>query len=297
MAGSRLAQLAESVARLTGGDGIHATAVPGLELFRASAPSAPLVAVYEPCLCLVAQGSKEVLLAGEVYRYDPAQFLLVAVDLPVTGQVTEASREVPYLAVKVALDPAAVGELATPTPDAPPGRGLAASPVEPELLDAVARLVALVDAPRDIAALAPLLHREVTYRLLTGPQGARLRQVTAGDGRARRVARAVRWLREHYAEPLRLPELAREARMSPSALFEHFKAVTALSPLQYQKRLRLQEARRLLLGGGVDAAGAGFRVGYESPSQFSREYRRLFGAPPRQDATAQRAAQGSAGPT
>src|SRR5205085_3214847 len=180
-----------------------------------------------------------------------------------------------------------VGELLADCPDAPPpgppARGLDVRPVEPQLLDAIGRLVALLDAPRTIGPLAPLVLREITYRVLAGPQGARLRQVAAAGAPAQRIARAVRWLKDHFVDPLRVESLARQARMSLSGFHQHFKAVTGLSPLQYQKWLRLHEARRLMLGEGLDAAEAAFRVGYESPSQFSREYRRLFGAPPRQD--------------
>jgi AraC-like DNA-binding protein len=290
VATSELAALAAAVARRTTGDGAHDTAVPELRLYRTSAPTELSAVVYEPSLCIVAQGSKEVQLAGEVYRYDPAHSLLVSVDLPVTARVVEASPSRPCLVVRVTLDPMAVGELlaeglAVQPLDAP-ARGLAVSPVEPPLLGAVARLVALLDCPHDVAPLSPLVLREITYRVLTGPQGARLRQIASAGGPAHRVARAIRWLKDHFADPLRIESLARHARMSPSALHLHFKSVTALSPLQYQKRLRLQEARRLMLGEGLDAAGAAYRVGYESPSQFSREYRRMFGAPPRQDVAA-----------
>ncbi len=288
MGATRLDDLATTVGRHAPADGVHGTAVPELTLFRFSAPSEPVAVVYEPSLCMIARGSKEVRLADETYRYDPAHFLLVSVDLPVAGCVIEASAGAPYLGLRVSLDPAVIGELladgagAVP-PAAAPARGLVVSPAGPELLDAVTRLAALLDTPRDVAALAPLVLREITYRLLTGEQGPRLRQIAAAGAPAQRIARAIRWLRDHFAEPLRVEALAREVRMSPSAFHHHFKAVTALSPLQYQKRMRLQEARRLMLAEGLDAAGAGFRVGYESPSQFSREYRRLFGAPPRQD--------------
>jgi AraC-like DNA-binding protein len=168
----------------------------------------------------------------------------------------------------------------------PPARGLAVTPVEQPLLDAIMRLVDLLDSPQDIEPLAPLVLREITYRVLAGPQGARLRQIAAAGAPAQRIARAIRWLKDHFADPLRIESLAKHVRMSPSAFHLHFKSVTAMSPLQYQKRLRLQEARRLMLGEGLEAAEAAFRVGYESPSQFSREYRRLFGVPPRQDVAA-----------
>jgi hypothetical protein len=205
-------------------------------------------------VCLIAQGGKQATLAGETYRYDPAHFLLVSVDLPVIAQVVEASTASPYLGLRIEFDPGQVGELlleAKP-PEAlssVPRRGLAVSPVDPPLLDAVTRLVGLLDSPRDIGVLAPLVLREITYRLILGEQGARLRQIAADEGQAQRIARAIRWLK-------------------------------TMSPLQYQKQLRLQEARRLMLSEALDAASAGYRVGYESPSQFSREYRRLFGQPP-----------------
>jgi AraC-like DNA-binding protein len=292
-----LAKLASAIERQTTTDGAYNTALPALRLSRFSASTDLVAVVYEPSLCLVAQGAKEVLLGGETYRLDSAQSLLVSVDLPVAARVVEASPELPYLAVRIALDSAVVGELLAElrglTPSGSPGlplgapaRGLAVTPVEPPLLDAVARLAALLDSPQDIEPLAPLVLREVAYRLLTGPQGLRLRQIASAGAPAQRIARAIRWLKDHFADPLRIESLAKQVRMSPSAFHLHFKGVTALSPLQYQKRLRLQEARRLMLGEGLDAAGAGFRVGYESPSQFSREYRRMFGAPPRQDVAA-----------
>ncbi len=290
MATDELKKLAAAVERHTGSDGVYETAVTSLRLSRFSAPSDLVALVYEPCLCIVAQGAKEVLLEEETYRLDPARSLLVSVDLPVAARVVEASPGGPYLAVRLALDPAVVGELladgtAAPRPG-PPARAIAVTPIAPALLDAVGRLVALLDAPQDVAPLAPLVLREITYRVLAGPQGGRLRQIAAAGAPAHRIARAIRWLKGHFAEPLRVEALARQVGMSPSAFHLHFKGVTALSPLQYQKRLRLQEARRLMLGEGLDAAGAAFRVGYESASQFGREYRRMFGAPPRRDVAA-----------
>jgi AraC-like DNA-binding protein len=285
-----LARLESAVERQTGADGAYDTAVPALRLSRFSAPSDLVGVLYEPSLCVVAQGAKEVLLAGETYRLDPAGSLLVSVDLPVAARVVEASPGRPYLAVRLSLDLAVVGELladdVVAPPLGPPSRGITVTPVEPPLLDAVTRLVALLDSPPDVGPLAPLVLREITYRLLAGSQGTRLRQIAAAGAPAQRIASAIRWLKDHFADPLRVESLAKRVRMSPSAFHLHFKGVTALSPLQYQKRLRLQEARRLMLGEGLDAAGAAFRVGYESPSQFSREYRRLFGAPPRRDVAA-----------
>ena len=227
------------------------------------------------------------MLADEVYRYDAAHFVLASVDLPVTSQVIEASPESPYLALRIALNPGQVGEviLAAGLCDTPgrPQRGLTVSRVEPPLLDAAVRLLLLLDRPRDIGVLAPLVLREITYHLLVGEQGPRLRQIAAANGLTRQVAAAINWLKQHFAQAFGIEALAREVHLSPSALSHHFKAVTAMSPLQYQKRLRLQEARRLMLSEGLDAASAGFRVGYQSPSQFSREYRRLFGQPPQRD--------------
>ena len=290
MATDELARLVAAVERHTPPDGVCDTAVPGLLLARQPTPTDPITLVVDPSLCIVAQGAKEVLLAGEVYRYDPAHSLLVSIDLPISARVVEASPARPCLAVRLSFDPSVVGELLADWPDAPPpgppARGLDVRPVEPQLLDAVGRLVALLDAPRTIGPLAPLVLREITYRVLAGSQGARLRQVAAAGAPAQRIARAVRWLKDHFAAPLRVESLARQARMSLSGFHQHFKAVTGLSPLQYQKWLRLHEARRLMLGEGLDAAEAAFRVGYESPSQFSREYRRMFGAPPRRDVVA-----------
>jgi AraC-like DNA-binding protein len=281
-----LAKLASAIRRHTTTDGAFDTAVPGLLLFRASVPSDQRADVYEPSLCVVAQGAKEVLLAGETYRYDSAHSLLVSVDLAVASRVVEASPARPCMVVRVSLDSAVVGELladGTAEPSGPPARGIAASPVDPLLLDAVTRFVALLDRPRDIGPLAPLVLREITYRVLDGPQGARLRQIASAGAPAHRIARAIRWLNDHFTDPLQVEALAKHVGLSPSAFHLHFKNVTALSPLQYQKRLRLQEARRLMLGEGIDAAEAAFRVGYESRSQFGREYLRMFGASPRRD--------------
>jgi len=282
-----------AIERHTPPDGVCDTAVPGLLLGRQPTPTDAIALVVDPSLCIVAQGAKEVFLAGEVYRYDPAHSLVVSIDLPISVRVVEASPARPCLAARVSLDLSVVGELLADCPDGPPraplARGLDVSPVEPQLLDAVARLVALLDSPHTIGPLAPLVLREITYRVLIGPQGARLRQIAAAGAPDHQIARAIRWLRAHFRAPLRGESLARQARMSLSGFHQHFKAVTGLSPLQYQKRLRLQEARRLMMDEGLDAASAAFRVGYESPSQFSREYRRMFGTPPRQHLTAVKA--------
>ena len=284
-------ELAALIGRLCASDGIHATAIPRLVLIRSCQPTEPLHALHEPALCIVVQGRKQVMLGDRVYHYDRSQYLVVSVDLPVIGQVVEATQDAPYLCLRLDLDPVLLGaimlEAGAGVADAAAtgaGPGLALNPVAPELLDAALRLVKLLETPRDIAMLAPLAEREILYRLMTGEQAARLRQIATGESRLQQVNRAIGWIKRNYDKAFSVEALAQEANMSPSALHQHFKAVTAMSPLQYQKQLRLQEARRLILGATLDAASAGFRVGYDSPSQFSREYRRLFGAPPLRDA-------------
>ncbi|MGX5727923.1 AraC family transcriptional regulator N-terminal domain-containing protein [Metapseudomonas otitidis] len=280
----RFARLIERFAREEGGS---ATAIPGLWLFRASTPSEPLHCLYEPALGVVVQGSKQAQLNGECYRYGPSQYLIVSLDLPVIGQVLEATPEVPYLSMRLDLEPAAISEMllqiAEPPPLSASARGISVCSLDGGLQDALIRLVGLLDTPADIPVLAPLIKREILYRLLMGERSAQLRQIACAGSQAQRIARAVAWLKTHYHRPLSIEALASEVNMSSSALHHHFKAVTALSPLQFQKQLRLQEARRLMLSEALDAATAGGRVGYESPSQFSREYSRLFGAPPQRD--------------
>ncbi|NMO22287.1 AraC family transcriptional regulator [Pyxidicoccus fallax] len=284
-----LAELAALVERLTPGDGIHPTAIEHVSLLRAARPAEPLRVLYKPALCVIAQGSKQVILGDEVYPYDASHHLIVSVDLPVIGQVTRATPRAPYLCFQLDLDPVEIADLVLKAGPPPPpsqrglARGLFLGETSPVLLDAVLRLVRLLETPEDIPALAPLATREILYRLLKGEHGWRLAQIASANSQAQRIARAIGWLKTHFAEPLRIEDVAREVHMSTSSLHHHFKAVTAMSPLQYQKQLRLQEARRLLLSDDVDVATAGFRVGYESPSQFNREYRRLFGTPPGQD--------------
>jgi len=290
-------ELADRVARNTGGDGVHATAIAALSLIRAGAPSQPLPAVYHPSLCVVVQGRKHALLGDEVYVYDPLHYLVVSMTLPVAGQIIDATPERPYLCLRIDIDAAQVNELqAQVGPPAPADSGreraLFLARTDAPLLDAVLRLVRLLDAPEEAAVLAPLALREIHYRALTGELGQRLRALCAVDGPSQRVARAIELLKARYAEPLRIDELAAAAHMSASSLHARFKAATAMSPLQFQKQLRLQEARRMMLVDGLEAASAGHRVGYESPSQFSREYRRLFGASPRREIEAMRMGSG-----
>jgi len=280
--------LAGHMARHVATDGVHATAIPRVFLIRSDRPTEPLHVLHAPAFCLVAQGRKQVMLGREIFHYGPEQCLTVSVDLPVVGEVTEASPERPYLCLRLDLDPAMLGSLLNETGlgrqgESDDGSGLFLDRATPELVDAAVRLVRLLDVPREAAVLAPLAERELLLRMLLSEQAARLRQVAFADSSLRRVGRAIDWIKENFREPFSIAAVAGAAGMSPSSLHQHFKTVTVLSPLQYQKRLRLQEARRLILNGAMDAASAGHSVGYDSPSQFSRDYRRLFGAPPLRD--------------
>ena len=294
---ARRAELIDLVSRFAPDDGVHPTAIAPLQLIRASAPAQSLPTVYEPGLCVVVQGRKQAMLAGEVFRYDPLHCLLISVTLPVLGQIVEASAAEPYLCVRLNLDPREVGALmleagapALPAVAAAAARGLSVSRITAPLLDAVTRLLRLLQTPGDVAVLAPLAVREIQYRVLQGDLGPRLRELAVADSHSQRIARAIDLLKRRFAEPVRIDEVADAVHMSASSLHHHFKLVTALSPLQFQKHLRLHQARRLMLSEGLDATSAGHRVGYESPSQFSREYRRLFGAPPRAEIDQMRSA-------
>lgn len=289
------AELADRIARIAPRQGAHETAIRGMGLLRFDSPSQPTPAVYEPSVCIVVQGRKIAHLADEVYTYDALNYLVVSMTLPVIGQVVEASPDKPYLCIRLNVDTALIGELQqqVDVPEASPaaqGRALYLARTSASLLDAVLRLVRLLDTPEEAAILGPLAMREIHYRVLTGELGHRLREVSVMDSQSQRIARAIDLLKRRYAEPLSIDELASAAHMSTSSLHHRFKAVTAMSPLQFQKQLRLQEARRLMLSDGLEAASAAHKVGYESPSQFTREYRRLFGAPPRQEVEAARLA-------
>nr|MBF0684726.1 AraC family transcriptional regulator [Pseudomonas sp.] len=280
--------LTELIASRIEEDGVHATAIESLHLIRCSNPSEFIHGVHRPGLCIVVQGRKEVRLFDQRYQYDPLHYLVVSVTVPVAGRVIEASAEAPYLCIRLDIDPALVATLVAETgcdaghaPDA--ARGLYLDRIDAPLLNATLRLVRLLESPRDIPVLAPLAIREIFYRLLLGNQGRHLREVAVRDSQSHRVTRAIEWLNRNYVEPLRIDDLAQRVSLSTSTLHHRFKALTAMSPLQYQKQLRLQEARRLLMGGGLDVSSAGYRVGYESPSQFSREYSRLFGTSPVKD--------------
>lgn len=283
----RIQELADLIEKYTGGaDGAHETAIPRVKLFRFSSVTEPLHSLHEPSICLVVQGRKRVHIGGQTLDYDSGRFLAASVDVPVIGHVIEASSGAPYLCFKLEIDRAALAALAMemgPSDDDNTAPGIALSPTTPELLDAAIRLLRLAENPRDIPMLAPLAERELLYRLLAGEYGSRLRQLAHADSRLSQVNRAISWIKTNFREAFSVEALAVEARMSTSALHQHFKQVTSLSPLQYQKQMRLQEARRLIFAEAMDAARAAHEVGYDSPSQFSREYRRLFGAPPVQD--------------
>ncbi len=280
-------ELVERIGRAMRQDGT-AQPLQGLYLSRCSLPLKPVHSVLEPSVCVIAQGSKEVLLGESRYRYDPSQYLLATVELPRVSQVLEASKEQPYLSLRLELSPTLVSSVMLEAGHASPRdhadvRAISVSPLDGHLLDAFVRLVRLLDAPAEVRVLLPLITREIIYRLLMGEQGARLRHLAILGGYTSHIARAVERLRQDFDQPLRIEQIARELGMSVSGLHHHFKAVTALSPLQFQKQLRLQEARRLMLGEDLDAASAAYRVGYHDASHFNREYKSLFGVPPMRD--------------
>ena len=288
-------ELVKLLVRRTTSEGRNDTAIPELRCYRYSQPTESANILMEPAVYVVVQGRKQVTVGEETYIYDRSKYLAVSVDLPAVGSVFEASPEEPYLCMTLTVDPRDLAALIVETGGQAPrddhdGRALYLSTLRPPLLDGFLRLVQLLDAPQDIPVLAPLILREVHYRLLQSEQFGRLAQMAIGDGRLRRVSGAIAWIKEHFAEPLQIDALAKQVNMSPSALHQYFKAVAAMSPVQYQKRLRLQEARRLLLSEASSAEAVAYQVGYASPSQFNREYVRLFGQPPRRDAERLRAA-------
>lgn len=285
---SSVAFLSKRIARWTDRSDTIETAIPGLTLWRRDEPTELTCGMYEPSICFTAQGAKRVVLGNDVYVYDSQNYLIASVDLPSVWQVTEASRDCPYLGLVLKLNQREITQLMAdshlPAPRTQqPSRGMATGAVTPPLVNAFVRLMELLDSEEDIPILAPNIQREILYRLLVGDQGARLRQIAVAGSQSQQIARTIEWLMMNFTQPLRIDDLAARSGMSPSTFHHHFRSVTALSPLQYQKQLRLQEARRLMLAEHLDAATAAFQVGYESPSQFSREYSRLFGAPPLRD--------------
>jgi AraC-like DNA-binding protein len=293
-----LARLRVAITRHAG-VGMTGTALPGVSVFCSPTTTEAVGDMVEPTLAIVAQGVKETALNGRPFTYGPGQFLVVSVELPVIGHITRASADEPFLALVLQLRPERIAALLLetapaalrPAASSAAPAGIAVSDATPALLDAAGRLVALLDAPDDAAALAAGVEREILWRLVTGPQGASVRQIGLADSRLAYLARATHWIRDHYDETLRVEQLAALATMSVSSFHRHFRAVTSMTPIQFQKEIRLHEARARLLAGPGDVAGVGFAVGYDSPSQFSREYRRMFGEPPSRDPLARREAR------
>ena len=298
-------QLADLVGERAEVEGINETSIPGLQIYRTDHPTSVRSTVYEPALCVIAQGSKTVQLGDKEIVYGPLSYMISAVELPVVGAVVDATPSARYLAVKLSLDQQEVSEMVMELGDALPpldqqrecpaaSCGLCVAPLDTGILQAMTRLVALLSSPTDARILAPLVRRELLYRALMGEMGWRLRDFVASDTQAHRISKVIAVLKDRFAEPLRVRELADDVNMSESTLFHTFKQVTRMSPVQFQKKLRLHEARRLMLFEGLEAATASYRVGYESPSHFSREYRRMFGAPPRADVSKLRGEQAMA---
>jgi AraC-like DNA-binding protein len=282
------ADLARKIASRAGSEGDNFTAIPSLRLYRRSEPTACVSAAYEPSLVAFVQGQKRINVGGKSYICDGSSFLLTSVDLPVVSQVVAATKDTPILGLLLRLEMPEVRKILSeeelPLPEEPSGaQGMAVGVTSVELLSACSRLIELLDAPQDIPFLGALIQREIIYRLLRSPQGKHLRAIATHGEQSHRTAKAVTWLRTHYAKPLRVEDLASIAQMGVSTLHHHFRSLTAMSPLQYQKQLRLHVARERMLNNGLDAASAAFEVGYESASQFNREYSRFFGQSPMRD--------------
>jgi len=290
------AELAGRAQRLAPTDGPHRLSHSlGLTLYRSDVLNSTVSGVYEACVAVILQGSKRLVVGDETFSFDARHYLVCTLDVPTSMTILEASPQRPYLSLVLPLDLREIAGLLLEVPADPQRAGsegaIASGVVTMPLLDAFRRLLDLLDEPDDIPSLAPLVRREIFYRLLVGQWGARLRQIATVGAQGHRIARAIDHLKTRYAEELRIEDLARDARMSGTTFHQHFRALTSMSPLQYQKRLRLIEARRLMLAENLDAAAAAYRVGYESPSQFSREYGRQFGAPPTRDIARLRDAQ------
>ncbi|GHG61355.1 transcriptional regulator [Alishewanella longhuensis] len=291
-------QILQSLLQTIQSSGFNETNIPGVKLYRSDGPTSATPAIYEPTLCLLVQGSKQVWLGDELLQYRELQYLIAPVTLPVSGKVVTASPASPYIAMSISLDLRELTDLvidiahkelpqhtlvSSTSVNSTPVRGIAVGDADLSLMSVLQRLSQLLQSPQDIPVLLPLLKREMLYRLLLGPIGSQLREFTQIDSQAHRISKVIEMLHQRFNEPLRIKELAETVHLSESAFFQAFKAVTSMSPLQFQKQLRLNEARRIMLHEGIEAATASYKVGYESPSQFSREYSRLFGAPPKTD--------------
>jgi AraC-like DNA-binding protein len=289
----QLAELRELIARHAAAGKVR-TLISGLNVKAVFKPTEPIHSIDEPVFALIAQGAKRTVLADRVFEYRAGHFLVASVELPVTSHVTQASAKTPFLGLGLTLKPELIASILLETSSADPGvverLGLEVSEAPAGLLEAVVRLLRLLDRPSDIPVLRPLIEREIVWRLLCSEQGEMVRQIGLADSRLSRIRRAIRSIRERYAEPLEIEALAKQVAMSPTSFHRHFRAATAMSPLQYQKQIRLQQARSRLMANGDDVAKVGFSVGYDSPSQFSREYARFFGVPPGRDAARLRAA-------
>lgn len=288
-------ELADIIGRHCASNGTIDTAIPGVKIFRGSNTDAPTCAIVASVFAMMAQGAKRITVGDETYDYDARHYMISSVDLPMFSRITCASSAEPYLGMALAIDPLKINELAAAMPqirgqDAV-DRGIAVGLLSVDIQNTALRLARLLDTPADIPVLAPIIERELLYRLLAGPLGSRLRQAVASGSHSHQIVRAIDWLKTNLDQPLSIERLASLSNMSRSSLHHHFKALTAMTPLQYQKQLRLQEARRLMLTGDTDAASAAHHVGYESPSQFNREYRRMFGAPPGRDVAQLRLSQ------
>ncbi len=281
-------KLAEKI-NLTIGTSEHVnTKIDSLSFYKEEQTSGCSMCIVEPSIAVVVQGAKSMSLDKEIYKYDRHNFLITSLDLPATMEVLEASSNEPYLGLALKLDLRLVSELMLQVKQTNQKKinsdfGMILGQTTPSLLDALLRLVSLLDEPDSIPILAPLIEREICWRILNSDQGARLRQIVSAGSQGHRIARTIEWLKDHYNQNFRVEDMAEIAQMSPSTFHLHFRQLTAMSPLQYQKYLRLTEARRLMLGENLDASKVAYNVGYESPSQFSREYSRLFGAPPKKD--------------
>lgn len=283
-----LSELSGRLNQLLQTDGLHITEIPSLHMMRATATSEPIHSMYAPSLCFIVQGAKSAALGQEIYHYNPTTYLVTSVHLPIKSDITQASPEVPFIGLHLEFTPDQIldilqhTDLAWPE-ESEPGSGIFVGKTNSQLLDALLRLVKLFDQPAEIPILAPLITREILFRVLQGEQGHLVKQFAVIGSQAHAIAKAIQLIHRDYSKPLRVEELAKEVNMAASSFHKHFKQVTALSPLQYQKRIRLQEARHLMISEKMGAADAAFQVGYESPSQFSREYARLYGLPPKSD--------------
>ncbi|MBM7845841.1 AraC family transcriptional regulator [Herpetosiphon giganteus] len=292
----RIHELATLIGQVSEGEGTHATAIPGLYLSKISTTDAPPHIVDQAVFCVVAQGVKSIMLNDECYRYDSSKYLMIALDLPLLGQIVEATPETPMLGVTIELDFNEISQLIMEAnlsllADSRQQRSLFVSPLDDDLLDGLIRMLSLLKKPNQIGVLAPLIRREIFYKLLLSEQSGLLRRMVAKNSQVSRIAAGLEWLKENATRPVRMDELAREVNMGLSTMHAWFKAVTAMSPLQFQKQLRLQKARQMLLAETTDVATVSLSVGYESASQFSREYRRMFGLPPLRDIERLRDAQ------